>query len=135
MSDFIPCPRPSIYFKLFELLPDVKLYGWNVLDQRLVDSLDMIRKAWGKPIYVNYGDKHLRGFRPASCPIGAPKSQHKEGKAADCDFHEASAEEARKFIIDNQSMWPHVGRLEADVNWVHIGIGGRVDGKIHLFHP
>ena len=52
-----------------------------IIDPRLVDLLENIRRLTGKPVHINSGYRS-REYN-ATINNAAPKSQHCEGKAAD----------------------------------------------------
>lgn len=122
---------PHVYDKFRE-------YAWNFFDPRLLDTLLVIREKIGKPIYVNNwdmgGNFTQRGFRCNICPLVKEKTAleklyvtaHNQGMGVDFDVKGMSAEEVRKWIVDNKIFLPHPIRLESDVNWVHLDV--RTDG-------
>ena len=122
---------PHVYDKFRE-------YAWNFFDHRLLDTLLVIREKIGKPIYVNNwdmgGNFTQRGFRCNICPLVKEKTAleklyvtaHNQGMGVDFDVKGMSAEEVRKWIVDNKIFLPHPIRLESDVNWVHLDV--RTDG-------
>ena len=122
---------PHVYNKFGE-------YAWNFFDPRLLDTLLVIREKIGKPIYVNNwdmgGNFTQRGFRCNICPLVKEKTAleklyvtaHNQGMGVDFDVKGMSAEEVRKWIVDNKIFLPHPIRLESDVNWVHLDV--RTDG-------
>lgn len=122
---------PHVYDKFRE-------YAWNFFDPRLLDTLLVIREKIGKPIYVNNwdmgGNFSQRGFRCNICPLVKEKTAleklyvtaHNQGMGVDFDVKGMSAEEVRKWIVDNKIFLPHQIRLESDVNWVHLDV--RTDG-------
>lgn len=110
--------------KMIENIPEYVLF--QMLDPRLIITIDKIRERFGKPMIINNwavsGLFHYRGYRPASPAIGSPLSQHKFGRAVDFDIEGHKAEEVRVDIIKNKSHddYKYIRGLEADVNWVHI---------------
>lgn len=122
---------PHVYDKFRE-------YAWNFFDPRLLDTLLVIREKIGKPIYVNNwdmgGNFSQRGFRCNICALVKEKTAleklyvtaHNQGMGVDFDVKGMSAEEVRKWIVDNKIFLPHPIRLESDVNWVHLDV--RTDG-------
>ena len=129
--------RPK-WFELYELLPpEVYTYqdlvsdkdqqpGWSYLDERLLITLDIVRDIIGKPLICNTwcqnGSRMNAGYRTIGCSVGAKKSMHKEGKAADLLCRDYTAEEMRQIIIANQDKLPYPIRMEADVTWLHIDV-------------
>lgn len=113
-------------------------FAWNFFDPRLLDTMLVIREKLNRPIYVNNWDMGgsftQRGFRCNLCPLVKEKTsleklyitEHGQGMGIDFDVKGMSAEEVRKWIVNNKIFLPHPIRLESDVNWVHLGV--RTDG-------
>lgn len=143
------------YFELYELLPP-ELYtydmmvseaararGFEMLDEKLLITIDIIRGDIVKaPLICNTwyqdGNRKYSGLRPADCAVGAPKSQHKLGKAVDLLCNKYTAEEMRQMIRDNEHLLPYPIRIEDGVNWLHIDTkersrGPHCDEKIYFF--
>lgn len=121
------------YFKPIELV-DPMTYQ-NMLDDCLslfnpdaLYALDDLREFFGRPIVVNNwhggGSFKFRGYRPPNCPIGAKKSQHKQGNAFDCTVKGYTAEEARQKILKHQDnpLLQKIMRLEGGVSWLHFDL-------------
>jgi len=133
------------YFKISELVPPEIInlpedYLWELFDENILRVIDNIRETLDRPITINNwkigGSFSLRGFRPKNTKIGAPQSAHKLGKAIDFDVKGMTAEEVRKYLIKNYKLFPEIGRIEDDVNWVHIDtIKKPNQKKIYLFKP
>ncbi len=132
------------YFELYELV-DRATYekwgedAWNLLNPDLLYSLDGLREFFGVPCYINnwyngHGKDQYKGYRPPDCPIGALRSEHKKGNAADPIIEGIDAETARQKILDNQDhpLLCKIMRLEANVPWLHIDCK-QVANRIHLF--
>lgn len=119
------------YFEIYELLPpyfyeENKDRGdalWYMFDNRLLITLDELRKTFGK-MYINNwywgGNRQYSGWRPFDYK-GAFLSQHKFGRAADIIFEEHKAENVRNWIIENHS-FQHITGMELDVPWLHIDV-------------
>lgn len=132
---------------LQELVPkDVYLrYGDGAvrfIDQRLPAILERIRElCGGKPMTLNdwlYGGRfNLRGFRPANCTIGAAKSMHKKGKAADFTIKGMTADQVRQVIRANSTELMQMGltRIEIGISWVHIDLKETGLSKLVEFKP
>ena len=115
-QEFVP---PEIY----------NVYGekslWFV-DYRVRWTADAIRQYFGVPVTANNwhrksGGYRYRGFRPPACETGAALSQHKFGRALDCDVQGIPAEQVRKEIVDkkDEPAFRYITCIEADVNWLH----------------
>lgn len=114
-------------------------YAWCFFDERLLETLLVIREKIGKPIYVNNwqvgGNLTQRGLRCNCCVLVAEKtalekvymSAHLQGNGIDFDVQGMSAAEVRGWIIKNQILLPYPVRLEDGVTWVHLDV--RTDGS------
>ena len=122
------------HFCLEELLPHGHTDA-SVLDKRLLALIDQIRDLLGVPCEINADGRQLCGWRPADCPVGAPHSQHKLGKAADIHPQGMTAEEARakvKAAVARGEL-PLLGGVELGVSWLHVDVRDRVNGKVLWF--
>lgn len=125
------------YFNIYELIPpevftleDMEATdkhmqpGWVFLNNRLLETIDVVREIIGHPLICNTwfqdGNRKYCGWRPKYCSVGAPLSQHKEGNAVDLICPYMSAEEMRQKIYDNRDRLPYPIRIEKDVTWLHI---------------
>ena len=121
MKQYIPR-----YFQWHELVPsaEYKKYWLELIDDRLLMTLDAIRGHYKRPVTVNNwhsgGEFSLRGLRPMNSTTGAKFSQHKFGRAADFDVAGVSAEQVRNDI--RKGLFPLVTCIEQDTNWVHIDV-------------
>lgn len=100
--------------------------AWGLFDKRILIALSTIRQKNGVAVTVNNwhlgGPFRYRGWRPKDCPVGAPLSAHKDGKAIDCGIAGKTPEESRQWIRDNHNE-PGINlitRIERGVNWLHI---------------
>lgn len=124
--------RPK-YFQLHELVgPDVLdargEAAWELLDPRLLASLDRLRAFFG-PISINNwmwgGGRTESGLRSALTSTGARYSQHKYGRASDCHFKQVTPQEAYERILANPEDFPLVTCLEhidATPSWLHVDV-------------
>lgn len=75
------------------------------------------------------------GFRPQSCPEGAPNSAHKEGLAVDRYDHGGAID---GWIMDNQEALVQCGiyieHPSATIGWSHWSIRRPPSGN-HIFYP
>lgn len=73
------------------------------MDDRVLRTLDLLRDAFG-PIIVNNwatgGTRIESGLREMGTDTGAPLSQHKFGRAADCLFTKTSAADVRSKLLN-----------------------------------
>ena len=122
------------HFDKEELLPK-GFEDSSVLDSNLLLMIDEIRELLGVPCAINADGRNWCGYRTKECPIGAPHSQHKLGKAADLHPQGMSAEVARQKVkeaIDNGKL-KYIGGIELDVSWLHVDCRDRVNGKVLYF--
>ena len=122
------------HFKVQELVsPDIfnqrGSKAIELLDPRLLETLDKLREELGRPITINNwlwgGNFKQRGLRDRSFYKSDKAyvdslSQHKYGRAVDFDVKGMSAPEVRKFIYKNREKFPFITFVETDINWVHI---------------
>jgi len=127
------------YFNREELLPE----GFDddsVLDPNLLTLIDAVRELLGVPCKINNwhkgGGRQWCGYRSSECTIGAPKSQHRKGKAADLHPEGMSAEDARAKVKEAVAygLLPELGGVELGVSWLHLDTRPRVNGKVLWFN-
>lgn len=140
------------YFSLDEMVcPHVySVYGhiaWQFFSPRLIITLDVLRKHFEKPIYVNnwqiHGQFSQRGFRCIQCELVKKAvrekrmyvSPHMTGQGADFDVQGMTAEEVREWIVANSNLLPYPIRLENNVSWVHLDVRDVNKEKVYLFNP
>lgn len=124
------------HFKPHEYLPS-GFTNVDVMDWRILEIADIIRELIGLPITINADGRNWCGYRPPSCDVGAKRSYHKKGQALDLHCAGMTANNMRQLILkacDGGAM-PNLGRMEHGVSWVHIDLGARKNGKVHLFVP
>lgn len=137
------------HFQPHELLPGLSgLETWDTLNpvkrallaDSLLETCDDVREILGVPCSVNNyatgGDRQWCGYRSPECKIGAPKSQHRLGRAADLHPQGMTADEARARIrvAVLAGHLRYLGGIETGVPWLHIDCRPRVDGKVLEFH-
>ena len=132
------------YFDIEELVSKETLdsigetESWKLIDEKLLEVIDFIREGVG-PLFANTwkegGEFSYRGYRPKSYKGGAPKSQHRLGKALDMHSKKYTAEELRKWIKENKENLPHNIRVESGVNWLHVDVHSDNKEKLYFFKP
>lgn len=136
------------YFKLYELLPK-SLYknentGWNMIDERLLRTIDFVRELLGVPLTVNtWKQGGPRGFSCARTPDskeyskGSYHSVRPDRLVMACDMvsNKLTAAEMRKIIKDNADKLPYPVRLENGVSWLHIDVVEKPGYKVYIFNP
>jgi len=131
------------YFKIQELVPpdvykDRGDKAWELLDDRLLRTLDMLRNRYG-PITVNNwstdGNRQWSGLRTPGSPFYSPYSQHSFGRAADCLFKNHPAGFVRQEILYSPHEPPFelIGSIELGVTWLHFDV--RNCDRIKTFRP
>lgn len=137
------------HFAPHELLPG--LSGdetWEALDPNLramlsdslLETCDDVRDLLGTPCtindYASGGKRQWCGLRTPDCTIGAKKSQHRLGRAADLHPRGIDAEMARTIVRNavEAGRLPHLGGVELGVSWLHIDTRPRAGGKVLWFN-
>lgn len=126
------------YFKAEELLPK-GVTDTSLLDPKLLQLVDEIRELLGVPCTINNyasgGTRQWCGLRTPACTIGAPKSQHRLGKAADMHPIGMTAEQARTKIKKAvaEGKLKNLGGVEDGVSWLHVDVRPRVKGQVKWF--
>lgn len=119
-------------------------------DQRLLETLYVIRTNIDLPIYVNNwaigGNLSQRGIRCTVCSLVREKvdlrkvymSTHMQGNGIDFDVKGMTANEVRQWIVKNQILLPYPVRLEDDESaptWCHLDLrNDGKQGKVIFFH-
>lgn len=125
------------YFKPYEIVSKTvytiyKDESIKFMDNRLLETLDVIREILGVPLVINdwyWGGKNQqRGLRENTCQIVKSKgntlylSSHCFGRAFDAVSAKMSAENMRKKIVDNAYKLPYPIRMESNVTWLHVDL-------------
>lgn len=90
---------------------------------KLVDALNIIRKAYGKPMSVS------SGYRPpeVNASVGGAKKSHHMSCMA-CDFKDADGK-LDEWLSNNQDLLEKAGlwqeHPEATLGWAHLDVGSR----------
>lgn len=135
------------YFKLYELLPK-SLYkdeeqGWELIDERLLRTIDVVREIVGKPLYVNTwkngGNRNYSCVRTQDCKeynYGSYHTLRDDRKVMACDMvcNAMNADEIRRLIKENVDKLPYPIRLELNVSWVHVDVAEKKGYKVYEFH-
>lgn len=126
------------YFDIQELVcPHVyERFGesaWTFFDERMLDTLYVIRTKLNKPIYVNNwaigGNLSQRGLRCNCCNLVKEKtmlekvylSAHIFGKGIDFNVSGMTSDEVYEWVDKNQILLPHKIRMEQNTDgWTHI---------------
>lgn len=131
------------HFAIQELVPRAVYEArgekaWEVLDDRALRVLDLLRKRYG-PITVNNwhtgGDREWSGLRTPESPWFSPYSQHTFGRAFDCIFSNTTAEQVRKDILadPDSELARLITSMELGTSWLHFDV--RNTKRIKTFYP
>lgn len=97
-----------------------------------VEAITINSWLWGGG-FVDSGLRHPKGN------VGASLSAHRFGTACDCKFKHHTIKEVYDFILGNQSLFPHIIRMEnikATPTWIHLEVStGKREGEIYVFNP
>jgi len=112
--------------------------AWQLLDDRVLITLDRLREKYGSMTVNNWkwgGDREWSGLRTADSPYFSKYSQHSYGRAADIIFKHVTAEQVRQDILANidDPDFRYINSIELGVSWVHLDI--RNVDRIFAFHP
>ena len=131
------------HFAIHELVPrnvfeDRGEKAWELLDDRLLITLDRLRERYGSMTVNNWHwgkDREWSGLRTKESPFYSPYSQHTFGRAADCLFAKTSVEQVRQDIlsISTDSTFEWIGSVELGVSWLHFDV--RNCDRIKAYHP
>lgn len=128
-------------FQIQELVPSAVYdergeLAITLLDDRLLNTLDQLRKAFGVCTVNNWmwdGPFQERCFRTPDCKVYSPYSQHTFGRACDCSFRDYPSEEVRKSVIKSKNQFPYISFIEDAVSWFHFDV--RNCQRIQLWNP
>jgi len=114
------------------------------LDPRMLDLAQFYRDFFEAPVTVNTwawdGRFEERGFRLPDTNTGSRLSQHKFGRAFDCNVEGLTPDEVRSRIMDNEALFMEKGltTLESgDIakTWVHSDIRKTNQDSILIVTP
>jgi len=131
----------SHHFVIQELVPphvfaDRGNKAWELLDVKLLMTLDALRKEFGPVVVNNWhlnGDRQWSGLRTEHSPVGSVYSQHRFGRAADCLFVHADVGEVREYILNNSNAFPFINSVELGTSWLHFDV--RNCDRVKTFNP
>ena len=120
------------FFEIQELVPSRVFHergrkAWELLDDRLLITLDLLRERYGSITINNWhwdGSREWSGLRTPDSPYYSPYSQHTFGRAADCLFAQVAAADVRQDILSNpdHSDFRLIGSVELGVAWLHFDV-------------
>lgn len=125
--------KVSAHFHLQEFLPpDIYTQFGDVaiqfLDPRIINLAEFYRSYFGKPVMINTWDSggtlKERGFRHPMSQTGGKLSQHKFGRAFDCNIEGMTSRELYRAIIDHAALFISKGlttleNVAETPSWLH----------------
>lgn len=114
------------------------------LDPRMVALADFVRDFFKAEVLINNwnigGDLYLRGYRPPDTKTGGYLSQHKFGRAFDCNIDGYTPEEVYETIIKNERQFMIAGlTVMEDVkftpSWNHLDVRWTGNDFIQIVKP
>lgn len=131
------------HFAIHELVPravynDRGEKAWELLDDRLLITLDRLRERYGKMKMNDYfwgGSNQWRGLRTPDSPYYSKYSQHTFGRAGDPIFQEVTAEKVRQDLRDNPDdpCFEYIQSVELGVSWFHFDVRNCI--RIKTYYP
>ena len=125
---------PEALYRKYEKKPHI-LQG--LLLKKMIDADQMLRDEFGSVTINNWwhgGSRNWSGIRTSESPYYSPGSQHSYAKASDKIFRNASADEVRKHIQQNQKELG-ITCIEANVSWVHSDFRWVSGNKLLIVYP
>jgi len=141
--------RISKNFHLEEFVSKAIFNKWGQASQWFVDPsiislAQFYRDYFGYPITINNwkngGKFGQRGFREPASKVGASLSQHRFGRAFDCNISNVTPDEARKAILDNKNKFMAKGLTTIEdgaysPTWIHSDIRWTGGSNIKIVKP
>lgn len=131
------------HFAIHELVPPNVFHArsenaWELLDERLLITLDRLRERYGSITVNNWywgREREWSGLRTKDSPYYSDYSQHTFGRAADCLFSDRTSERVRQDILANPNdpAFELIGSIELGVSWLHFDV--RNCERIKSYHP
>lgn len=109
----------------------------GLLDERLIIADQKLRDVFGAVTINNWmtgGERNWSGLRTPDSPYYSANSQHSFGRASDKLFHNATAEDVRKYIKITYTTLG-ITCIEEDVSWVHSDCRWHQGNNLLLVHP
>lgn len=136
-----------VNFALYELLPK-ELYvdeetGWDMFDEKLLRTIDVVRDILGIGLICNNwkhgGKRNYCGARTKDSDVYMYGSYHsvrpdRKVMATDLISPKMTAAKMRQILIENASKLPYPVRIESGVKWLHIDTASVVGYKIYFFN-
>jgi hypothetical protein len=101
--------------------------AWQLLDERMLITLDRLREKYGKMTVNNWkwgGIREWSGLRTPESPDYSTYSQHSFGRAADIIFNDVTAEQVRQDLLANPTdhVFEFVNSIEEGTSWLHFDV-------------
>lgn len=101
--------------------------AWQLLDDRLLITLDRLREKYGRMTVNNWsygGNREWSGLRTPDSPWYSTYSQHSFGRAADIIFNDVTAEEVRQDILaaPDDNTFVNITSFEEGTSWLHVDV-------------
>jgi hypothetical protein len=137
------------YFTVKEFVPQsiYRQYGDKsifFLDARMLNVATAYRKYFNKPIIINNwhtgGTFQQRGYRLPNSTTGAALSQHKFGRAFDCNVKGLKDKDAYDEIVKNYDFFKEVGlstleNFNFTGSWIHSDVRLTNSSNILIVDP
>ena len=109
------------------------------IDARLFPIVQKLRDKFGTATINNWhtgGNRNWSGLRTKNSRYYSIYSQHSFGRAVDIIFKNATADEVRHYILQNEKLFKSmgVGAIENGVSWVHLDLRNTNNDKILIFN-
>lgn len=131
------------YFKIEELVSpqafkDRGQKAWQLLDERMLITLDRLREKYGSMTINNWsygGAREWSGLRTPESPYYSKYSQHSYGRAFDIIFKHVTAEKVRQDILENpdDETFELINSFEEGTSWLHVDC--RSVERLYTFKP
>lgn len=109
----------------------------KLMSPKILEVADTLRELTEVPLTINNwkwgGDRNWSGLRDETSPYYSKTSQHSSGNAIDVVSKRFSAYRLRRFILENEQLFPDVTFLECGISWLHVDV--RPGNDIKLWVP
>ena len=107
------------------------------MNPKIIEVADTLRELTEVPLTINNwkwgGNRNWSGLRDETSPYYSATSQHTVGNAIDIVNKRFSAYRLRRFILENEELFPDVTFLECGISWLHVDV--RPGNDIKLWVP
>lgn len=116
----------------------------KLIDPKIIELAEFLRRYFGAPVTINNwhtgGRFEQRGFRDFDSGVGGQGSQHRLGKAFDCNIKGYTIQQLHKAIMKDQATFFNAGlrrieSIEDAPTWLHCDIKETgYKNQIHIFN-